>query len=52
MLQGKKILKIIIIIFFSKKFQFRRDPHIAVGADGCVAAPLGLKCYKEKNKRK
>jgi hypothetical protein len=38
---------------FQILFQVPRDPCIAVGDDGYVAAPPGLKCFKEKiNKNK
>ena len=35
-------------LFFSKTFQFQWDPRIAIGADACSVALLGLNCYKEK----
>jgi hypothetical protein len=44
MFQGK-INKYFFILFF---FQFWQDPRIAVVADGCAAALLGLKCFKEE----
>jgi hypothetical protein len=53
---GFKCLKEFVFCFFfffpQYFFQVPRDPHIAVGDDGCAAALVGLKCFNGKKGKK